>query len=163
MLEIVHYPHPALLKPCKNVTTFDQQLKELIVTMFDIMKEHHGIGLAANQLAIDKSLFVMEIDNQQFIFINPTIITTTNEQTLYNEGCLSFPNFGQEVSRSNSITVQWQDLEEKIHQQEFTGLYAICIQHEIDHLNGITFLDHLQPVKKLFATKKFLKNKKLKV
>lgn len=160
MLKVVTYPHSALITKCTDVTNFDNELDNLLLNMFSIMKQEGGIGLAANQLAITKRMFVMELENKQYIFINPVVISKSTNTISYNEGCLSFPNIQQENQRFESIVIRWQDSKGLNYEESFSGLHAICIQHEIDHLNGITFLDHLSSTKKLFAFKKYFKRKK---
>lgn len=160
MLNIVHYPHPALTTKCEEVTIFNDDLKTITNEMLGTMKRHHGIGLAANQVNINKYLFVMSIDNTDYIFINPKIVDISNSLIDYTEGCLSFPNISQKTRRAEFIKLSWQDIDGQFHEQEFFSLSAICIQHEIEHLNGKTFLDLLSPLKKKFATKKYLKMNK---
>lgn len=159
MLKIVTYPHPSLLKKTTPITVFHDTLKDLTEEMFSLMKANRGIGLAANQVDINQSFFVMEIENEKFVFINPIIISSSTEKIDFEEGCLSFPSMNQTTNRSKTIELSWQDLDGNCHQREFSDLHAICIQHEIEHLNGITFIDHLSSVKKLFAVKKYFKNK----
>ena len=157
MNTVVHYPHPALSTSCTPVTVFDQELEQLSEHMFNIMSEEHGIGLAANQLAILKKMFVMSIDDKKLVIINPEIIQYSKEHVLFEEGCLSFPGIRQEIKRSRAITLQWQDIHGFFHEETFDGLAAICIQHEMDHLKGITFLDKLSSLKKELAIKKYKK------
>ena len=100
MLKVVTYPHSALVTKCTDVTNFDNDLESLLLKMFSIMKKEGGIGLAANQVAITKRIFIMELENKQYIFINPIIISKSTNIISYNEGCLSFPNIQQENQRS---------------------------------------------------------------
>lgn len=159
MLSIVTYPNPVLTKPCKLVTIFDEHLQKFVDSMLETMRFNHGIGLAANQVGISQSIFVMEIEHISYAFINPEIVTSSTDVSSYQEGCLSFPSLQQETFRPKVIELKWQDTIGNIHQKEFSGLEAICIQHELDHLKGKTFLDLLSPLKKNFALKKYLKMK----
>lgn len=159
MLEVVHYPHPALTKKCKPVTVFDDELRVLVEQMYLTMNIGNGIGLAANQVNVDKYFFVMEISNVRYCFINPVILNKTGS-TIYKEGCLSFPGISQNIERFERISLKWQDVYGQSHEQEFNGLAAICIQHEIEHIEGKIFLDNLSSLKKQIALKKYHKTSK---
>lgn len=158
MLSIVHYPHPSLLKKCDIVNIFDDDLKNIAEKMILTMKANKGIGLAANQVNINKRMFVMYSDDKDYIIINPVIKFLSDENMTFEEGCLSFPNISQKTNRARTVLLQWQDIQGNLHEKEFHDVAAICIQHEIDHLDGITFIDNLSPLKKQFVLKKYKKN-----
>ncbi len=145
-MKIVHYPDEGLLKPTQMVTVFDEKLKYLINKMFKVMEKEKGIGLAANQVGLDKSIFIIKIPfiEQELIkiFINPKLFLS-GEMTAINEGCLSFPNINVEVPRSSICHVFYQDVNGMMHEEIFTGIPSIVCQHEMDHLEGKTFIDNL--------------------
>lgn len=158
MLSIVHYPHPSLLRKCDKVTSFDNELNILAQEMLSTMKNNNGIGLAANQVNVNKRMFVMSIENKNYIIINPSIKSYSIETLPFQEGCLSFPNISQKTNRAKSVLLQWQDINGNLQEEEFSDVAAICIQHEIEHLDGLTFIDKLSPLKKQFILKKYKKN-----
>ena len=144
VLEVVNYGNPILRKKCNMVTDFSK-LSGFIDDMFDTMYEEEGIGLAANQVGFDLDLFVIDIshtDENEFprIFVNGEIISSDGE-SIYSEGCLSIPLIALEVKRPEKIGFKYQDIKEEWHEEEFDGLLARAIQHEIDHLNGILIID----------------------
>ena len=146
VLEVVNYGNPILRKKCNMVTDFSK-LSGFIDDMFDTMYEEEGIGLAANQVGFDLDLFVIDIsytDENEFprIFVNGEIISSDGE-SIYSEGCLSIPLIALEVKRPEKIGFKYQDIKEEWHEEEFDGLLARAIQHEIDHLEGLLFLDRL--------------------
>lgn len=160
ILKIIHYPNLILNKKCNIVTSFEPiVLEEIINNMIETMNYNNAIGLAANQVAINKSIFVMKINNNTQYFINPVITSKNENSTPFTEGCLSFPGLRREISRPSEVVVQFQDIYGHFHEKTFNELEAICVQHEIDHLNGITFIDELKNVKKQMIIKKYLKNK----
>lgn len=162
MLAIVRYPHPALSRKTQTVSVFDEHLASLAQEMIATMHSSHGIGLAANQVANMNRLFVMHCnaDSPPFVFINPQIIATHTNQIEYQEGCLSFPGLQQDTTRFESVTLRWQDLSGLTHENTFSGIEAICIQHEMDHLDGLTFVDQLSQLKKQLVLKKYQKGQK---
>ena len=144
VLEVVNYGNPILRKKCSMVTDFSK-LSDFIDNMFDTMYEEEGIGLAANQAGVGMNLFVIDIshtDENEFprIFVNGEIISSDDE-SIFSEGCLSIPQVALEVKRPENIVFKYQDIREKWHEEEFDGLLARAIQHEIDHLNGILIID----------------------
>ncbi len=150
--KIVNYGDPRLRKVCKTVQEFSI-LPEIIANMYDSMYEAEGIGLAANQIGIDLNLFIIDITHTDGItesaeFLNGKIINSHGEST-FSEGCLSIPGVEFEIKRPEFITLQYQKIDGSKHQQEFDGLYARAIQHEIDHLNGKLILDHVSSIAKL--------------
>lgn len=178
LLEIFTYPDPVLTKVATEVTSFNGELKKLALDMLDTMYEAPGIGLAAPQVGISIRMLVLDIDfkfedktnnegkveklvvNQNpMIFINP-VITAKEGKIKYQEGCLSLPKIFEDVDRFEKITLEYQDLDGKKQTIDAEGLLSVCLQHEIDHLDGIVFIDRLSRLKKSFCKKKLLKQKK---
>lgn len=159
-LEIKIYPDPVLKEKAKPVTTFDSKLKKFVENMIETMYVESGIGLAANQVGSLERVFVVDVSedgNNPLVFINPEI-TERSGKKKGEEGCLSIPSYRDVVERSTTITIKAQD----ISGQEFTlqadGLMAVCIQHELDHLDGILFVDRLSHLKKQLFKKWLEKN-----
>lgn len=161
-MKVLKYPDPFLFKKVKEVIHFDDKLKQESLNMLDLMEKSEGVGLAANQVGLDKQIFVMQCtqDKDPYIFINPVIIEHSNENSSYQEGCLSFPNLYIDLERSKSITLKWLDLNGEEKKEQFSGLEAVCVQHELDHLNGIVFVNKLKPAKKQIVLNKYSKLKK---
>ena len=141
-----------LRKKTIDIVKFDENLRVIINEMIDTMHKEDGIGLAAPQVGLDKSLLVIDIsgideNEKPLAFINP-IITETSGEVLYEEGCLSIPGVREEVLRPEEITLKYQDENGKKYTEIFAGWKARVLQHEIDHLNGILFVDRISPVKK---------------
>tara|TARA_Y100001970_G_C14139469_1_gene806262 strand:+ start:562 stop:1110 length:549 start_codon:yes stop_codon:yes gene_type:complete len=144
ILEVVHYGNSILKKKCSPVSNFSN-LSSFIDDMFDTMYEEEGIGLAANQVGVDMHLFVIDIshiDDDEFprVFINGEI-TNFEGECVFSEGCLSIPQVSLDVTRPEKIMFKYQDIEEKWHEEEFEGLLARAVQHEVDHLNGVLIID----------------------
>lgn len=163
VLELVNYGNPILRKTCNSVTDFSK-LVDSIDDMFDTMYEEEGIGLAANQVGIDINLFVIDIshtDDSEFprIFINGKI-TSSDGESIFSEGCLSIPQVSLEVTRPERIIFKYQDVEEKWREEEFDGLLARAIQHEIDHLNGVLIIDLVSEMQRARVNKEVKKIKK---
>ena len=156
VLEVVNYGNPILRKRCKQVTDFSR-LSDFIDDMFDTMYEEEGIGLAANQVGVDLNLFIIDIthtDDNEYprIFINGEI-TSSQGESIFSEGCLSIPEVALEVTRPEVISFKYQDINEKWHEEEFDGLLARAIQHEIDHLNGVLIIDLVSEMQRLKVNK----------
>ena len=152
IIDIVKYGDPRLLKVCKTVVDFSV-IPDIIATMYDSMYEAEGIGLAANQIGIDLNLFIIDITHTDEAtepeeFINGKIVSSHGESS-FSEGCLSIPSVEFEIKRPEFITLQYQKLDSSKHEQEFGGLYARAIQHEMDHLNGKLIVDHVSSIAKL--------------
>ena len=163
LLTILEFPDPRLRKKAAPVTVVDEALRRIIDDMFETMYEAPGIGLAATQVNIHKRLLVLDISeekNQPMVFINPKIVARDGKQ-VYQEGCLSLPNIYADVTRYNQITVEALDRNGQPFTLEADGLLAVCIQHEMDHLIGKVFVDHLSPLKRALAEKKLAKMRKL--
>lgn len=165
VLPLVTAPDPRLAVPSAEITVFDDNVAALAQDMFDTMYARDGIGLAAVQIGVHKRLLVMDLqeDGQQNqrIIINPVIVASSDETCVYHEGCLSFPNQLADVTRPANVTVEYCDIHGNTQRVECSGLLATCIQHEMDHLNGITFVDHLSRMKREFILRKVKKQKKL--
>jgi peptide deformylase len=159
ILEILTYPDPRLAKTSEDVTEFGAPLQKICDDMFETMYDAPGIGLAAPQVNIHKKIVVMDIDYDSSedeppvltnknprIFINARIVEKEGEQ-LFKEGCLSVPGEYEEVQRAARIKLEYQDVNGKAHTMEAEGLLAVCIQHELDHLDGRLFIDRLSFVK----------------
>lgn len=162
-MKIVHFPHPSLITRAIEVTDFNDEIKAITQEMLSLMKEHKGVGLAANQVNILKRIVVMNCNPEEesvpYVFINPEIVSNTEEEKEYKEGCLSFPSLYVNVSRPAKTLVKWQDIDGAFQEKEFEGLEAVCIQHEIDHLNGINFIDRLSKTKRQMSLLKYSKTK----
>ncbi|MDH3808786.1 MAG: peptide deformylase [Desulfuromonadales bacterium] len=161
LLKIRHYPDPVLKKVAAAVTEFDDSLRQLAHDMAETMYAAPGVGLAAPQVGISKRLTVIDCsardeDAQLLIMVNPEVIDQEGE-CFEEEGCLSVPEYYAKVSRSATVKVRFQDLDEKAHVIEAQGLTSVACQHEIDHLNGILFVDHLSPLKRSIFRKKWKK------
>ena len=186
---IIEAPDPLLKQVSTPVETFDAELKTLTDDMFETMYAANGIGLAAIQIGIAKRILVIDLQpddpdaeaeecdghhgeeggephthqptkKEPRIFINPEILDPADETSTYQEGCLSVPDIYADVDRPKACRVRWQDLEGNDHEEEMEGMMATCIQHEMDHLNGILFIDHLSRLKRNMALKKLDKARK---
>ena len=160
-LPILKYGNPLLRKKVKPVLDF-HVLPHFVEQMFLSMYEERGIGLAANQVGKSINLIIVDVNNidgeeisKKYIFINTKIIKTEGS-TVFEEGCLSVPDIRAEIERPESITIQYQDLEERIHKKNFSGIISRVIQHELDHLDGKYFVDYLSPSKRMVIHKRLL-------
>lgn len=150
ILEILEFPDPRLRTIASPVTEVDDGLRRLIADMFETMYAAPGIGLAASQVNVHKRLLVLDISEektQPMVFINPEFEPISGEQD-YNEGCLSVPGFYDTVTRHDRIRVRALDRDGKPFELEADGLLSVCIQHEMDHLNGKLFVDYLSRLKR---------------
>ena len=162
---ILTVPDPILRKKSLQVDKVDKEIKKLMDDMLETMYKAPGIGLAAVQIGVLKRVVVMDISRETdkkepMYFVNPEIVWKSNEKTTYEEGCLSIPNQFANIERSEKCTVKYLDYFGAEKEIKAEGLLATCIQHEIDHLNGILFIDYLSKLKKDIIVKKILKNKK---
>jgi len=170
ILPIVEVPDPRLRQISKPVERVDGELRALIADMFETMYEAPGIGLAAIQVGVPKRVLVIDLQEPKEeggepvkdprVFINPEILTTSEQDVPYTEGCLSVPDQYAEVERPDRIRARWLDAQGKAHEEEITGLLATCLQHEMDHLNGVLFIDHLSRLKREMVLKKLAKLRK---
>ena len=144
------------------VKTIDDAVRKLIKDMFDTMYEAPGIGLAAIQIGEPQRVVTLDLAKKDEpkdpqVFINPEILAASEEKSTYEEGCLSIPEFYEEVERPAVVTVKYLDLDGQAREVEASGLLATCLQHEIDHLNGVLFIDHISKLKRDRVIKKFAK------
>ena len=149
MLRIVKYPHPALRHTSKPLRRVNGELKNVVREMFDLMYQHKGIGLAANQVNLPYRLFILNTEadptkGQEYVFLNP-VINTRNGTVEAEEGCLSFPEIYAPVKRSEKIVISAYNLAGEEVNYQLTGLFARAAQHEYDHLDGVLFIDRLTP------------------
>ena len=166
-LDILTYPDSFLSEPTQPLEEIDGEVQEMIDKMAATMYEAPGIGLAAIQVGWDKSLTVYDISPRDekrslHVLINPRIITKEGEIVSENEGCLSVPEFRADVKRAASITVEGYDREGKPVKIDAEGMLAIVLQHEIDHLNGTLFLDHISLLKRQMYSRRIKKKMKMK-
>jgi len=182
--EILEVPDPRLKTVSKPVEVFDDELKTLVEDMFETMYDAPGIGLAAIQIGVPLRLLVIDLQpddpdaepvpcdhdghhhhhqptkKEPRVFVNPEILDPAEELATYQEGCLSVPEIFADVDRPVTCRVRYQDLEGNWHEEQMEGLMATCIQHEMDHLEGILFIDHLSRLKRQMALKKLDKLRK---
>ncbi|SUX29190.1 peptide deformylase [Chromobacterium vaccinii] len=162
LLNILHYPDERLHTVAKPVEVFDAALQQQIDDMFETMYEAKGIGLAATQVDYHRRLVVMDISeerDERRVFINPEIVSKDGE-TVYEEGCLSVPGIYDKVTRAEHVKVKALGRDGKPFELEADGLLAICIQHEIDHLNGVVFVERLSQMKQTRIKTKLKKREK---
>src|ERR1700749_4554966 len=164
--EIIVLPDKQLRLVSSRIEKVTPEIRKLADDMFETMYDAPGIGLAAIQVAQPVRLITMdlakkteegEITPQPRVFINPEILSSSDELSVYEEGCLSIPEFYEEIERPARVRVRYTDLDGKVHEEDAEGLYATCIQHEIDHLNGVLFIDYLSKLKRDRVLKKFTK------
>ena len=184
--EILEVPDPRLKQVSRPVESFDDELRTLVADMFETMYDAPGIGLAAIQVGVPLRVLVIDLQpddedaepevctahgghhhthqptkKEPRVFINPEILDPSDEWTVYQEGCLSVPEIFAEVERPARVRARWQDLDGKVYDEQIDGLLATCLQHEMDHLEGILFIDHLSRLKRNMALKKLEKLRKV--
>lgn len=162
VLPILEYPHPHLRKVAQRVEHFDDALRRLVEDMFETMYQAPGIGLAATQVDVHRRVAVVDVSegkDQPLVLINAEIIEAGGVEEM-EEGCLSIPGVQEKVARRAWVRVRHQGLDGAEHLLEADGLLAVCIQHELDHLEGRLFIDHLSPLKRERALKKYEKQRK---
>ena len=164
--DIIILPDKQLRLISKPVEKITSEIRALADDMLETMYEAPGIGLAAIQVAVPLRLITMDLSKKEGekeprVFINPEILSASEEFSVYEEGCLSIPEYYEEVERPAQVRVRFMDINGKIHEEDADGLYATCIQHEIDHLNGVLFVDYLSKLKRDRVMKKFTKAAKL--
>ena len=162
---LVILPDPVLRQVSRPVERVDDTLRRFADDMLETMYDAPGIGLAAIQVGEPLRMLVIDIAKEDeprapHVFINPTIVARGGEASVYEEGCLSIPDYYAEVERPARIRARWQDLDGKQHDEEIDGMLATCLQHEMDHLEGILFIDHLSRLKRSMALKKLEKMRK---
>ncbi len=159
-LEILEFPDPRLRNQAKPVAEVDDRVKQIIDDMFETMYAAPGIGLAATQVNVHEQIIVIDISedkNQPLVFINPEIAILDGEIQEYDEGCLSVPGYYETVERPSHVSVKALDRNGEAFELQPEGLLAVCIQHEIDHLNGKLFVDYISPFKRQRIRKKLEK------
>ena len=150
-LKILIFPDPKLRKVAKKIQKFDKSLEMLAQKMLQTMYEAEGIGLAATQVDVHIRLVVMDLSEERDeprVFVNPEYKILDKSPFTYEEGCLSIPGFNEEISRPSKILLKWQDLQGNFHEDQPDGIFTVCAQHEIDHLDGKLFVDYLSPIKR---------------
>ena len=167
---IYETPDPVLRQISKPVEVFDDELKTLVEDMFETMYDAPGIGLAAVQVGVPIRLLVIDLQEPEEegggpvrdpkVFINPEILWHSDDEVPYTEGCLSVPEQYAEVMRPEKIRAEWRDVEGNTYEEDIDGLLAVCLQHEMDHLNGVLFIDHLSRLKRDMVLKKLAKWRK---
>lgn len=163
-LEILEFPDPRLRTEAKPVAEVTDEIRAIIDDMFETMYEAPGIGLAATQVNIHQRIIVIDVSeekNQPLVFINPEIDVSDGELFSYDEGCLSVPGFYESVERPAHVVVRALDRNGEAFELRPEGLLAVCIQHEIDHLNGKLFVDYISPMKRNRIRKKLEKQHRL--
>src|SRR5215470_15559958 len=160
--DIIILPDKRLRSASKPVTKINADIRELVSDMFETMYKAPGIGLAAIQVGVPARVVVMDLSKREAeaepkVFINPEIIWSSEEISTYEEGCLSIPDIHEDVARPARVKVKYLDLDGNPHEDDADGLFATCIQHEIDHLNGVLFIDHISKLKRDRIVKKFTK------
>ena len=163
--KIIIEPDPILREQSSPLEKVDNELRKLMDDMLETMYSAPGIGLAAVQIGILKRLIVIDISKEDekktpLFFVNPEITFKSDKTSTYEEGCLSLPGFYAEVERPTECQINYLDYEGKQKKMMANGLLATCIQHEVDHLNGILFIDHISKLKRDMIIKKLKKNKK---
>jgi peptide deformylase len=164
--EIIILPDKQLRLVSKPIEKVTAEIRRLADDMFETMYDAPGIGLAAIQVAQPLRLITMDLAKKNEdgettplprVFINPEILSSSEETSVYEEGCLSIPEYYEEVERPAQVRIRFTDLDGKVHEEDADGLFATCIQHEIDHLNGVLFVDYLSKLKRDRVVKKFAK------
>jgi peptide deformylase len=160
--DIIVIPDKRLRLVSKPVEKVDASIRKLADDMFETMYEAPGIGLAAIQIAEPLRVVTMDLagkedEKEPRVFINPEIVWSSDELNVHEEGCLSIPEYYEEVERPEKIKFRYLDLDGKLHEEDADGLLATCLQHEIDHLNGVLFIDHISKLKRDRVIKKYTK------
>jgi peptide deformylase len=160
--KILTLPSRKLKQKSDLIDKITPEIRTLVDDMFETMYEAPGIGLAAVQVGVLKRLVTMDLSKKEGeknprVFVNPEIVWSSEDSSVYEEGCLSIPEVHEDVERPARVKVSFLDLDGKRHEEEADGLYATCIQHEIDHLNGVLFIDHISKLKRDRIVKKFSK------
>ncbi len=160
--EILVLPDKRLRQVSEPVKKIDAGIRALVDDMFETMYDAPGIGLAAIQVGTPKRVITLDLakkddPREPQVFLNPEIVWSSDDKATYEEGCLSIPEFYDDVERPAQVKVKYLDLEGEPHEMEANGLLATCLQHEIDHLNGVLFIDHLSKLKRDRVLKKFTK------
>ena len=165
--EIIKIPDKRLRQVSEPVKKVDASIRKLVDDMFETMYKAPGIGLAAIQIGVPKRVLVMDLnpkkgEKEPRLFINPRIVWSSDDLTVSEEGCLSVPDIWEDVERPAKIRAEYLDRDGRLQTLEAEGLLSTCLQHEMDHLEGVLFLDHLSKLKRSIALRKLAKAKRLK-
>jgi len=164
---ILTLPDPRLRRTAEPVAGVDEDLRKLVADMLETMYDAPGIGLAATQLGVMKRIFVMDCSDTEdeptpMVFVNPEIVAASDDTETSEEGCLSIPDVYEEVTRPARVRLRWTDLDGEVREQDFEDRPAVCVQHELDHLNGRLFIDHLGTVRRTMIANRMRKLKREK-
>ena len=165
---ILIHPDPRLKKVCEPVARITPEIETLAADMLATMYDAPGVGLAAPQVGVLSRVFVMdatrdpEAERRPLVLVNPEVTWESEELNTYEEGCLSIPDQYADVTRPKQVRLRWLGLDGMTHEEEFDGLWATCAQHELDHLNGVLFIDHLSAIKRQMITRRMVKLKREK-
>ncbi len=165
---LIILPDPLLREVSKPIERVDSDVRKLADDMLETMYDAPGIGLAAIQIGVARRLLVIDVaregeEKQPLVVINPEIVAASEARSVYEEGCLSIPDYYAEVERPADVTVRFVDRDGKEQVLEASGLLATCLQHEIDHLNGVLFIDHISRLKREMVIRKFTKAARARV
>ena len=166
VLPILLHPDPRLKTVADPVAEVTDEVRQLADNMLSTMYDAPGIGLAAPQVGVLKRMLVMDCVKEEgarprpMVLINPEITWASEDMSTYEEGCLSIPEHYADVDRPAEVRVRWMDLDGRPQEEQFANLWATCVQHEIDHLNGKLFIDYLKPMKRQMITRKMVKLKR---
>ena len=164
---LIILPDPKLREVSRPIERVDEPLRNFADDMLETMYDAPGIGLAAIQVGEPLRMLVLDVSKEEEekaprVFLNPEIVSRSDERSLYEEGCLSIPDYYAEVERPASVVVRYLGLDGQIHEETAEGIFATCLQHEIDHLDGVLFIDHISKLKRDMVIKKFTKQARLK-
>jgi peptide deformylase len=167
ILPIIELPDPRLRLVSEPVSKIDAAIRQLMDDMLETMYDAPGIGLAAIQVAVPKRVLVVDVAREgeeptPLCVANPEIVWASEEKNIYQEGCLSIPEYYEDVERPEKVRMRYLDRDGKTQEIDADGLLATCLQHEIDHLNGVLFIDHLSRLKRERVQKKFVKAARLR-
>jgi len=159
---LIILPDPLLRENSKPIETVDERVKRLADDMLETMYDAPGIGLAAIQVGEPVRMLVLDISKEEEekaprVFLNPEIVAQSDARSVYEEGCLSIPDYYAEVERPAEVTVRYLGLDGEMHEEAASGLFSTCLQHEIDHLNGVLFIDYISKLKRDMVIKRFTK------
>ena len=164
---LIILPDPLLREVSRPIETVDDTVRRFADDMLETMYDAPGIGLAAIQVGEPIRMLVLDISKEDEekaprVLLNPEVVASADERSVYEEGCLSIPDYYAEVERPAGVTVRYLGLDGKMHEEAAEGLYATCLQHEIDHLNGVLFIDYISKLKRDMVIKKFTKQARMK-
>jgi peptide deformylase len=165
-LPILLHPDPRLKRVCAPVADLSDERRRLAADMLETMYDAPGIGLAAPQVGVMERLIVLDCVKEEgaeprpYVMYNPEVVAASDEVSTYEEGCLSIPEQFADVTRPAEVTVRWLDETGAARQEDMAGLWAVCVQHEIDHLDGKLFIDYLSPLKRQLITRRMQKLKR---